>query len=74
MEKVLQVYRLSWRKGDKSMPTIQAWENFIAEYKLNIEATIFNIDSKHYYFVRIGSFDASRHPAKTPIYYYGRSK
>jgi hypothetical protein len=64
------VCSLSLRKGDKIMPTMQAWANFIAEYKLDIEMTAFNIDSKHHYFVRVGSFDASRHPAKMPIHYW----
>jgi len=52
------------------MPTMQAWANFIAEYKLDIEVTTFNIDSKHHYFVRVGSLDTSRHPAKVPIHYW----
>jgi hypothetical protein len=35
--------------------------------------TTFNIDSKQHYFVRIISFDASRHPAQKPIH-YGRDR
>jgi hypothetical protein len=70
MEKVLEVCGLSRRKGNTSLPTMQAWENFIAEYKLDIEVTTFNINNKRRYFVRIGSFDASRHPAKMPICYW----
>jgi hypothetical protein len=70
---LLNLDKVPWRKywkhavclrerGDKSMPTLQAWENFIAEYKFNIEVTTFIIASKWHYFVRIGSSDASRHP------------
>jgi hypothetical protein len=70
MEKVLEACSLSWRKGDKSFPTLQAWENIIADYKLDIEVTTFIIASKWHYFVRIGLFDASRHPAKMPIHYW----
>ena len=70
MEKVLEVCSLSQRKGNRSMPTMQAWENFIAEHKLDIEVTTFNIDHKHCYFVRIGSFDATRHPVKMPVHYW----
>ncbi len=70
MEKVLEVCSLSWRKGTKSKPTIHAWENFIVEYKLDIEVTTFNINNKHWYFFKNGSFDASRHAAKIPIYYW----
>jgi hypothetical protein len=49
---------------------MQAWENFIAEYKVDNEVTTFAIDNKHCYFVRIGSFEASRHPVKMPIHYW----
>jgi hypothetical protein len=49
---------------------MQAWENFIAEYKLDIEVITFNINNKCHYFVRISSFDTSRHPAKMPICYW----
>jgi hypothetical protein len=70
MEKVLEACSFSQRKGDQSLPTLQAWENFIAEYKLDIEVTTFIITSKWCYFVRIGSFDALRHPAKIPIHYW----
>jgi hypothetical protein len=70
MEKVLEACSFSRRKGDQSLPTLQAWDNFIAEYKLDIEVTTFIIASKRRYFVRIGSFDASRHPAKMPIHYW----
>jgi hypothetical protein len=44
------------------MPTMQAWENLIAEYKLDIEVTKFNINNK--------SFDATRHPAEIPVCYW----
>jgi hypothetical protein len=51
MEKVLEVCSLSRRKGNRSMPTMLAWGDFVMEYKLKIEVTTFNIDNKHCYFV-----------------------
>ncbi len=51
-------------------PVLQAWENFITEYKVKIEVTTFAIENKHRYFVRVGSFDATRHPVKMPIHYW----
>jgi hypothetical protein len=51
MDKVLDICSLSQRKGNRSMPTMQAWENFIMEYKLDIEVTTFNIDNKCHYFI-----------------------
>ncbi len=51
MAKVLEVCSLSRRKGSKSLPIMQAWENFITEYKVDIEVTTFAIDNKRCYFV-----------------------
>jgi hypothetical protein len=52
------------------LPVLQAWENFIAEYKVEIEVTTFAIENKRRYFVRISSFQATRHPVKLPIHYW----
>jgi hypothetical protein len=49
------------------MPTMQAWENFISEYKLDVEVATFTINNKCHYFIRIGLYNASRHPALMPI-------
>jgi hypothetical protein len=51
MAKVLEVCGLSRRKGSQSLPILQAWENFIMEYKVEIEVTTFAIDNKRHYFV-----------------------
>jgi hypothetical protein len=52
------------------MPTVRAWENFIAEFKLGVEVTTFTIENKCGYFVRIESYHASRHPSKMTICYW----
>lgn len=58
---------VAWRKGDIFEPKKWAWDDFIAEHKVVIEVTIFSVDNKHWYFVRIGSFNALRHPMKISI-------
>jgi hypothetical protein len=42
-----------------------AWEDFIAEYKLNDELTTFLIAGKQQIFLRVDSWN-QRHPATTP--------
>jgi hypothetical protein len=51
MAKVLEVCGLTQRKGSQSLPVLQAWESFIAEYKVEIEVTTFAFENKRHYFV-----------------------
>ena len=70
MDKVLEECGLCRKKADKFVPVVRAWGDFIAEYKVDIELTMFLIGNKRRHFIRIGSFDKTRHPAKMPVSYW----
>lgn len=42
------------------------WERFLAYHKLDIEVTTFEIKKKKNLFLRLGSWESSSHPKKTP--------
>ena len=43
-----------------------AWDSFIAEYKLNMETTNFTIQKRKHLNMHIGSWNLSRHPSRKP--------
>jgi hypothetical protein len=58
---------MRWKDKKKwlSSPCLKSWENFKHEFKLHIEFTTFQISSKRYNFIRVGSW-YSKHPPVTP--------
>jgi hypothetical protein len=46
---------------------LNRWEEFIREYELdNIEVTYYSISRKWRIYVRLGAWNKSSHPSKTP--------
>jgi hypothetical protein len=58
------------KKGDTVLPTQQAWREFIAESKIDVELTMFSIGNKRHHFLRIGSFNTINQLPKTPVFYW----
>jgi hypothetical protein len=69
MDKVLKKCGLCKEYGTISTPNQLQFSLFIAEYKLDIEFTEFQINNKRLYLLRIGSFDYSERPVRKPIDY-----
>jgi hypothetical protein len=70
MNRVLEKSSLCHRRGEVLFPVVQAWHDFITEYGIDVELTMFSIGSKRHYFLRIGSYNRSSHPAKMLIFYW----
>jgi len=68
MHKFLKVCGLCRKRGDILLPLLQVWTDFIAEYKIDVELTMFSIGNKHPLFLQIGSFNKMNHPAKMPVF------
>jgi len=68
MNRVLEKSSLCRRRGEVLFPVVQAWHDFITEYGIDVELTMFSIENKWRYFLRIGSYNRSSHPAKMPIF------
>jgi hypothetical protein len=71
MNKVLEACGLCRRKGTDLLVAEQGWIEFIAEYMLDIELTVFTI-GKRRRFLRIGSFHKLTHPPKMPGFYWSK--
>jgi hypothetical protein len=69
IDQVLEASGLCRKKGDIFLPTLQAWKDFIAEYKIDVELTMFSIGNKRRHFLRVGSFNKMNHHAKMPVFY-----
>jgi hypothetical protein len=39
------------KRGDIFLPILQAWTEFIAEYKIDVELTMFSMGNKHHHFL-----------------------
>jgi len=70
MNRVLEKSSLCRRRGEVLFPVVQAWHDFITEYGIDVELTMFSIENKRRYFLRISSYNRSSHPAKMPIFYW----
>jgi hypothetical protein len=70
MNKVMEASGLCWKKGDTFLPTLQAWREFIAEYKIDVDLTIFSMGNNRRHFLWIGSFNKTNHPSKMPVFYW----
>jgi hypothetical protein len=70
MNQVLEASGLCRKKADIFLPTLQAWREFIAEYKIDVELTMFSLGNKRRHFLRVGSFNKMNHPAKMPVFYW----
>jgi len=69
MNKVLEACGLCRRKGTDLLVAEQGWIEFIAEYRLDIELTVFTIGKRHR-FLCIGSFH--KLPSKMPGFYWSK--
>jgi hypothetical protein len=67
MDSVLQACGLAQERKGRTIPNLNAWTDFIAEARLDVELTTFTIENKRRYFIRIGSWHKLRHPAKLPL-------
>jgi hypothetical protein len=72
MQKVLEVCGLCRRKGSDLLILENGWKVFIAEYKLDIELTVFTIYGKRHHFLRIGSFNKTNHPPMMPLFCWSK--
>jgi hypothetical protein len=70
MNQVLEASGLCRKKADIFLPTLQAWREFIAKYKIDVELTMFSLGNKRRHFLRVGSFNTMNHPAKMPVFYW----
>ena len=71
IKKVLGACGLCRRKGTDLLVAEQGWIEFIAEYRLDIELTVFAIEKRRH-FLRIGSFNKLTHPLKMPGFYWSK--
>jgi hypothetical protein len=55
MNRFLEISSLCHRRGEVLFPIVQAWHDFIMEYGIDVELTMFSIENKWRYFLRIGS-------------------
>jgi hypothetical protein len=60
-----EIAGLLYKRKAVSPPLLQAWEEFLGEYKLTNELTTFSIFGKQRVFIRVGSWSQC-HPGKTP--------
>jgi len=50
MNRVLEISSLCHRRGEVLFLIVQAWHDFIMEYGIDVELTIFSIENKQRYF------------------------
>lgn len=67
MDSVLQACGLAQERKGRMAPNLNAWKDFVAEARVDVEVTTFTIENKRRYFIRIGSWNKQRHPAKLPL-------
>jgi len=70
MNRVLEISSLCRRRGEVLFPIVQAWHDFIMEYGIDVELRMFSIENKCCYFLKIGLYNRSSHPAKMLIFYW----
>jgi hypothetical protein len=70
MNKVLKASGLCQKKGIHILQKQQAWREFIAEFQIDADLTMFSIGNKCCHFLRIGSFNKMNHPSKMPVLYW----
>ncbi len=58
---------VQYQRGVGYSPLLNGWEEFIREYELDdIEVAYYSINGKRWIYVRLGAWNKSSHPSKTP--------